>query len=135
MTDANNNISRLDSNLSDKWKFRFDFFEKHGVPGLGAPSPAFQAAIKQLHWKDRIKVGMNFYAFFFSFIYLLVLGLWRQAILLVSAGLALGFIGGMLGVPDSVMNGLGVGLTMACGVRVNALYYQKKVLGREDWRV
>jgi hypothetical protein len=26
-------------------------------------------------------------------------------------------------------------LTMACGVRVNALYYQKKVLGREDWRV
>lgn len=135
MTDANNNISRLDSSLSDKWKFRFEFFEKHGVPGHGAPSPEFHAALKQLHWTDRIKVTVNFYGFFFSFIYLFVLGLWRQAILLISAGLALGFIGGMLGLPDSVINGAGIGLTMACGVRVNALYYQKKVLGREDWRV
>ncbi len=135
MTNANNNISQLDTSLSDKWKSRFDFFEKYGVPGLGAPSPEFQAALKQLHWKDRLKVAINFYAFFFSFIYLFVLGLWRQAIMLIGAALALGVIGGILGLPDSVMNGIGFGLTMLCGLRANALYYQKKVQGREDWRL
>jgi len=42
MTDGNNNISRIDSSLSDKWKFRFDFFDKHGVRVSGLRHPSFK---------------------------------------------------------------------------------------------
>ena len=49
--------------------------------------------------------------------------------------LALGIIGGILGLPDGAMNGMGIAIALTSGLRANVLYYQKKVLGRDDWRI
>ena len=56
MTDVNNNISRLDSSLSDKWKFRFEFFEiLIGLIGDGAratppPTHSLRIVINKEHF-------------------------------------------------------------------------------------
>ena len=37
-----------DASLNDKWKFRFAFFEKHGMPNFWGPTPAWKEAFKAL---------------------------------------------------------------------------------------
>lgn len=57
--------------LSPKWQFRFAFFDRHGGPR----DPAYKEALKTLPFGEKLKVGMNFYALFFGFIYFFILGL------------------------------------------------------------
>ena len=45
-------------------------------------SPEYKAAYKALTFGKRILIGMNIWAFFFGFIYFLILGLWRKALTL-----------------------------------------------------
>lgn len=133
--EANGYAYQNDPALSDKWKFRFDFFQKHGVSELWGATPEFKSAVKALNFAQRIKINVNFYAVFFPFIYFFIIGLWRQAVIVLGTALALGIIGGILGLPDGAMNGMGIAIALTSGLRANVLYYQKKVLGRDDWRI
>ena len=67
--EANGYAYQNDPALSDKWKFRFDFFQKHGVSELWGATPEFKSAVKALDFAQRIKINVNFYAVFFPFIY------------------------------------------------------------------
>lgn len=70
-----------DGSLSEKWKYRFSFYDRYGFPGFWSVKPEYKKAIKELTFRQKATIGMNFYAFFFSFIYLFILGLWKKAIL------------------------------------------------------
>lgn len=130
-TETPTNIAAL-ADLSEKWKFRFAFFDKYGVPGLGKPSPEYVAAMKAMGAGERIKIGMNFIALFFSGIYLLILGLWKKALLLVAISIILQVVLALLGM-ESIARGVTVGLSVYCGMRTNVWYFQKRVLGIHNW--
>lgn len=68
-----------DGSLTEKWKFRFNFYEKHGFPGFWGATPEYKTAYKELKIRQRLTIQMNFIAFFFSWIYLFVLGLWKKS--------------------------------------------------------
>lgn len=130
-----------DPNLSEKWKFRFGFFEKYGAPLAGASfsgahAAEMKAAFKQLSFGDRIKLNMNFYAFFFGFIYYaFFLKLWRQALILIGCSLVYAIVAAILGIPDSVDRGVGIAYAMFCASRANPLYYMKRTQGDIGWRI
>lgn len=127
---------RNDPNLSETWKFRFDFFEKYGVPGMGVPSPEMKAAFKQLGFMDRVKINMNFIALFFSFLYFPIgLKMWRQGVIAFGLILLLGLIGAIFNLSDAALRGGGMGLGMVFGLRANALYYLKRTQGDIGWRI
>ena len=68
-----------DGSLSEKWKYRFNFYDQHGFPGFWGATPEYKAAFKALKVRQRLTIQMNFIAFFCSWIYLFVLGLWKKA--------------------------------------------------------
>ena len=76
------------SRFSPKWQFRFNFFQQHGAP----KEPGFKQAWKALSFGDRLKINMNFFAFFFGPIYLLILGMWRKALSVLGISIALGVV-------------------------------------------
>lgn len=84
--------------LSPKWQFRFAFFDRHGGP----KDPAYKEALKTLPFGEKLKVGMNFYALFFGFIYFFILGLWRKPLGLIGVGLVVGIVASFL--PASIGN-------------------------------
>ena len=67
-----------DGSLSEKWKYRFNFYDQHGFPGFWGATPEYKAAFKALKVRQRLTIQMNFIAFFCSWIYLFVLGLWKK---------------------------------------------------------
>ncbi len=115
------------STLSPKWQFRFDFFDRTGGP----KDPRFKTALKELSFGERIKVGTNFYAFFFGFIYFFILGLWRKALALVGISLALGVLGVFL--PDMVVRAFGFAFTLLTAMAANYAFYLDRVKGSTSW--
>ena len=63
-----------DGSLSEKWIYRFNFYDQHGFPGFWGATPEYKAAFKALKVRQRLTIQMNFIAFFCSWIYLFVLG-------------------------------------------------------------
>lgn len=35
-----------DGSLSEKWKYRFNFYDQHGFPGFWGATPEYKAAFK-----------------------------------------------------------------------------------------
>ncbi len=68
-----------DGSLSEKWKYRFNFYDQHGFPGFWGATPEYKAAFKALKVRQRLTIQMNFIAFFCSWIYLFVLGLCKKS--------------------------------------------------------
>jgi hypothetical protein len=127
---------RNDPDLSDNWKFRFDFFEKHGVPGFAGPSKEFSQAIKALPYGDKLKIGINFFAFFFGAIYYaFFLKLWRQALILIGVAVVGGLVVAIFNLGSSAMTGLNVALMLTYGFRANALYYLQRTKGDIGWNL
>lgn len=120
---------------SQKWQKRFDFFDTHGAPN----TPEFKAALKAASFGDRILFNMNIFAFFFGFIYFLILGLWKKGLVLlgVSIGLAivLNIIDFMIGgtLSDAVYTGLSIGISVLWGMVANYAYYLKETKGLDGW--
>lgn len=56
---------------SAKWQARFDFFDRYGAPS----TRAFRQELKQLPFRQKLRVNMNLIAFLFGPINLFVLGL------------------------------------------------------------
>lgn len=122
------------SQSQDKWAYRFAFFDAHGLPD----TPGFKEAAAKLPWKDRLKVLMNFWAFFFGPIYFIIIGLWKKALVLFGIAVATGFV---IGVISSLLGfysaGLGNGLGVAFGIMyamiANHAYYLKMVKKQDNW--
>ena len=71
---------------------------------------------------------MNFIAFFFSWIYLFVLGLWKKAIIVLLLGILSLLIGALIGV-----NVLGFAVAGYVAVSTNKWFYEKEVKGIDTW--
>ena len=89
-----------DGSLSEKWKYRFNFYDQHGFPGFWGATPEYKAAFKALKVRQRLTIQMNFIAFFCSWIYLFVLGLWKKAIIVLLLGILSLFVGALIGVKE-----------------------------------
>jgi hypothetical protein len=131
---------RSDPHLSEKWKFRFGFFEKYGIPKWRwRTAPELRTAFKLLSFRDRIKISANWYAFFFGFIYYaFFLKLWRQALILIGIYLVLiilGIIFGPFNVSGSIFRGMGFAYSIFCSMRANVLYYLKRTQGDIGWMI
>ncbi len=123
----------MNKEYSAKWEERFDFFEKYGSP----KSPEYKAAYKALTFGKRILIGMNIWAFFFGFIYFLILGLWRKALTLLAIGLVImavtGVIVGTLSLPPSIINVMGIMVSALWAITANYAYYLKEKKNDEGW--
>ncbi|WP_024795162.1 DUF2628 domain-containing protein [Tomitella biformata] len=119
--------------VSDKWQFKFRFFAKHGVPGLTKTTPETRAEFAKLSLNQRRILAFNFPAFFFSFIYLLILGLWKKAITLCVLGVVISAITWQLTLPQSVEFGLSVALVAFVAARANMYYYDLMVRVEQTW--
>ena len=53
-----------DGSLSEKWKYRFNFYDQYGFPGFWGATPEYKKAFKALKVRQRLTVQMNFIAFF-----------------------------------------------------------------------
>ncbi len=113
--------------LSPKWQFRFDFFDRHGGP----KEPAYKESLKTLPFGEKVKVGMNFYAFFFGVIYFFIIGLWRKALSLIGISLVLSIVASFL--PAAFQNVLWLPLSLLTGMIANYAYYLDKVKGSTSW--
>lgn len=120
---------------STKWQARFDFFDRHGAPN----TPGFKQALKQLPFRQKVRVNFNFIAFFFGPIYLFVLGLWKKNLSLILIILAVYTIltialaiAGME-FPRSLEVGLGYGFNALYGIGTNYSYYLKERKGDHGW--
>jgi hypothetical protein len=124
-----------DPSLSEKWKFRFGFFEQYGVPGFWTSQPEHKAAIKALPIGDMLKISMNWYAFLFSFIYYgFFLKLWRQALIIVGIIVIANAVVVIFDLNHSIARGIGIGLQCGFGMRANVLYYLKRTKGDIGWQ-
>ncbi|MDC3558266.1 hypothetical protein IXW28_20280 [Escherichia coli] len=44
-----------DGSLSEKWKYRFNFYDQHGFPGFWGATPEYKAAFKALKVRQRLR--------------------------------------------------------------------------------
>jgi hypothetical protein len=106
---------------------------------LFKPPAEFSAAIKKLGLVDRIKVAVNLWAFLFSFIYLFIIGLWRQAVLVLLMTIGLGVTVGLVGIFFSEKTGDDIGQAVffafyiLVAMRTNVWYYREKTKGGAGW--
>jgi hypothetical protein len=115
------------SQFSPKWQFRFNFFNTYGAPN----TPAFKAAYKELPFGQKIKVNFNFFALFFSWIYLLILGMWRKALTILGITIVLMILVWFM--PDVVGRGVGIAWSLLIALTTNYSYYLEKVKGDTSW--
>lgn len=120
---------------SAKWQARFDFFDAHGAPN----APTFKPALKQLPFKQKVKINFNIIAFFFGPIYLFVLGLWKKNITLIAimvvifTGLEMAFSAMGIEYPRHIDAGLGFGFNALYGITTNYAYYLKEKRSELGW--
>lgn len=120
--------------FSDKWKDRFDFYERNGLPG----SPGYRDALKKVKFLRRARYTFNFYAFFFGFIYFCILGLWKKGLTLFIAiaviNILLGIIELALNVNlEGVVKGVNIAYAAFCATSVNSAYYLHTIKGVDSW--
>lgn len=119
--------SQIAPQYSPKWQFRFNFFEQHGAPN----GPGYKPALKALPFGQKVKVNFNFFAFFFTWIYLFVLGLWRKA--LVALGISIALFALSYVVPTAVASGLSVAWGALIAITTNYAFYLDRVKGNTSW--
>lgn len=113
--------------LSPKWQFRFNFFNQHGAPN----TPTYKAALKTLPFGEKLKVNANFFAFFFSWIYFLILGMWRKALTILGLSIVVMVLAAFM--PKVVGNGIAIGWSLLIALTANYSYYLEKVKGDTGW--
>ncbi len=120
---------RSDPAISEKWKTRFAFFEQFGAPS----TQTYKDALKQLPYKQRLLININFFAFFFGMIYLAIIGLWKKALVLLGLAVAVMVVEYALGVPAPVSRGIDFAFAFLCGLCANYALYLKVVKGQDGW--
>lgn len=84
--------------LPQAWQQRFAFYEAHGLPGS---SPQARTAYNTLSFGQKIRISVNFLAFFFGPIYYFVKGMWRKGLVLLAEAIAIGVLVAFNG-PDNI---------------------------------
>lgn len=110
-----------DSDLSPKWQERFAFFDTYGNPN----SPSAKQALNRQGLGYKLRIQANWTAFFFTIIYLLVLGLWRRALAIFAVNAAVNIalvIAGYSGLATA----FGFGISAYCMWTTNYAYYLKR---------
>lgn len=121
-------IESLD--VSDKWKRKFHIIDD--MENIKDPK-AKKAYFKNLSWGERFGQS-NILAFFFSWIYFFIKGMWKAGIayfcliLVLILGLVIFNIES-----DSISRAVGIGFGALVSTRANIIYYYKKVLGKDLW--
>jgi hypothetical protein len=122
--------------LNETWRFRFGFYDQH----WGKSPEALKAALETLSPGDQRKINLNWWAFFFGIFYLLALGLWRQAILMLFIGIGLTVVTTLLAfvLPEAITKPIDLFVSIAFCMYVarcvNEWYYLKKAKGGAGWR-
>lgn len=116
------------------WTDRFNFFQKNGGPA----TETYKEAFKQLDgFLKKARVNMNFYAFFFGFIYFLIKGMYKGALTLLGISAILFVI--LMVLPDSISdilgNSMGIVSGVLAGMTANYTFYRKEVLGEDDFNI
>ncbi|MCL2714705.1 MAG: DUF2628 domain-containing protein [Alphaproteobacteria bacterium] len=125
-----------DDSLSEIWKFRFRFFDTYGVPEAAGISPELMAGFKALSLVDRIRLAVNGYAFFFTFLYIaFVLKLWRQGVVLFAIAVGFLLLAAFLNLSEPAMHGLLLGYCICVALRANSLYYICRTQGDIGWKI
>ncbi|MFV0262027.1 MAG: DUF2628 domain-containing protein [Kluyvera sp.] len=120
---------------SEKWNMRFSFFTQNGAPC----TKNNRRALKELPLFGRMKISMNWWAFFFGFIYFLILGLWRQALSLLGITILVSviveFVAPAMGlyITPSIATGINLGMMGMWAMTANYAYYLKEVRGIRGW--
>ncbi|MDY1032039.1 DUF2628 domain-containing protein [Stenotrophomonas sp. CFBP8980] len=112
---------------SPKWQYRFDFFAQHGAP----KTKEYRQALKDLPFAGKLRVNINLFALFFSWIYLFILGMWRKG--LVVFGLYVALITVSFFVPDLLVRALVAALGLSVAMSTNYSYYAERVKGKVSW--
>ncbi|MEY8712960.1 hypothetical protein A9B99_21550 [Mangrovibacter phragmitis] len=120
-----------DPKVKDKWKFRFAFIEKMG----GYSNPFFipkenREALRKLSFWDRQKVQISYLAFFFGPLYLLILGLWKKAIVCILVSLVVAIIGTLI---HFRFLSFCFNIYVAC--QTIGWYYDYKVKNKQTWGI
>ncbi|HEY8026902.1 MAG TPA: DUF2628 domain-containing protein [Burkholderiaceae bacterium] len=107
--------------VAKKWKQRF-----HVVKGAGGIAAAGHGA-----------TGFNALAFIFGSIYYLTKGMWRKAFSLLGLTIAINIACGiallLMNLPDKLGYLASIAIAGMYGLRANADYYKKMVLGDNGW--
>ena len=117
-----------DGSLTEKWKYRFSFYDEHGFPGCWGASPEYKQALKGLNTRQKIIIRTNVIAFFFSWVYLFVLGLWKKAIVVLFLAIFSLIFGYMIG-----YNVFGFIIAAYVSYNTNRWFYEKEVKGIHTW--
>ncbi|MCZ4197141.1 DUF2628 domain-containing protein [Escherichia coli] len=117
-----------DGSLTEKWKYRFSFYDEHGFPGFWGASTEYKQALKGLNTRQKIIIRTNVIAFFFSWVYLFVLGLWKKAIVVLFLAIFSLIFGYMIG-----YNVFGFIIAAYVSYNTNRWFYEKEVKGIHTW--
>ncbi|GDF00186.1 DUF2628 domain-containing protein [Escherichia coli] len=117
-----------DGSLTEKWKYRFSFYDEHGFHGFWGASPEYKQALKGLNTRQKIIIRTNVIAFFFSWVYLFVLGLWKKAIVVLFLAIFSLIFGYMIG-----YNVFGFIIAAYVSYNTNRWFYEKEVKGIHTW--
>ena len=119
-----------DADLPAIWQERFAYFDEHGTPN----TPSGKRSLKQGGIGQRIRLGGNFKAFFFGVIYLMVLGLWKRAVMVTVLSILVAAVFSAVGGP-ALVNGAGIGIMAFNMWTTNGAFYRKKRTGRDTWNI
>lgn len=116
-----NDIDQL--NVSASWKKKFHRIERAG--GFKLPK------LQDLSFGERFGLMFNIWGFLFTFIYLFIKGMWRQALIAIGIWVILGIVS--VFVSPNIVRGLGIGFGAFISMRVAPCYYRVKVLNDKRW--
>jgi hypothetical protein len=111
------------------WSDRFNFFQQHGAPN----SKNFKNAVNTLSGIQKLRININFYAFFFGFIYFLIKGMWKGAITLVILNIF--FVSSSMFLPGFISNIFTLIVSLISAFAANYTYYRKVQLGEDDFNI
>ncbi|OLP03509.1 hypothetical protein BVU76_05315 [Mycolicibacterium porcinum] len=117
-------------NLSDSWRWKFDFFNNYGLPGS---SPEAKAAYRNLSFMAKLRLTSNILAFLFGPIYFFVKGMWRKGLTLLGIAIAAGVVLTILDVSDAIGRSAGIAIGALAMSTANYAYYLHVVRGSQSW--
>lgn len=117
-------------NLSDSWRWKFDFFHTYGLPSASAEA---KAAYRNLSLMAKLRLTSNILAFLFGPLYFFVKGMWRKGLTLLGLTITVMTVLVVVGVSDMVVRAAGTGLAALAMSTANYAYYLHVVRGSQSW--
>ncbi|MGV0678609.1 MULTISPECIES: DUF2628 domain-containing protein [Mycolicibacterium] len=119
-------------NLSDSWRWKFDFFDTYGLPNS---SPEAKAAYRNLSFMAKLRLSSNILAFLFGPIYFFVKGMWRKGLTLLGLTIAVAAVLVLVDVSDSIGRAVGIAVSVLAMSTANYAYYLHVARGSQSWNL